>query len=224
MAYRRTLYTLSKHVRLDVGGIEYHFSSSLVGAHPNSRLASFVRDAERGRYDAERGRYDAAFVDRNGGRFEYVLDYLRDGKVHLPAHVSKDAFLADLKYFGIESVEENVVTSSFPIALAFDEILKVNHQNGERMRLLRCELAAIKIASMCFKTLVSSYTEYEVDVSSGLENRTEYDLVRDCSDDFRSVLGQEMAKCGLVFLDVAENYHKTKLTVRFERLGQQQQP
>lgn len=213
MAFRRTLCTLSTLVELDIGGIQHRFPSSLVRDHPLSNLATWVRNAENGQ--------SGDYTDRNGDRFQYVLDYLRDGKVQLPADVSKGAFFAGLEYFGIRIEDETAVNSTFPILYAYDEILSIHNQHEESMRKLHLELITTKVACMCSKKLVI-FNEYEITFSTGPVNSDEFELLRDCTDDFRSTLNQEMAKCGLVFLDVAESCYKNKLTVRFERLGQRQ--
>jgi BTB/POZ domain len=45
---------------------------------------------------------DPIFIDRDGERFVYVLDYMRDGNVTLPIYISKGSFLSDLQYYGLE--------------------------------------------------------------------------------------------------------------------------
>jgi len=52
------------------------------------------------------------FIDRNGARFQYVLDYLRDGKVHLPVFVSKASLLLDLNFFGVPVNGNNIVVNT----------------------------------------------------------------------------------------------------------------
>ena len=42
------------------------------------------------------------FIERDGTRFKYFLDYLRDGKVSLPLSVAKAAMLDDMKYYGVD--------------------------------------------------------------------------------------------------------------------------
>lgn len=42
------------------------------------------------------------FIDRNGRLFEYVLDYLRTGKVNLPSSVSRAAVKDEFKSYGLK--------------------------------------------------------------------------------------------------------------------------
>jgi len=56
--------------------------------------------------DGEGGVPPALFIDRNGERFQYILDFRRDNEVHLPVTVSKATFGKDLEYFGFFLPEE----------------------------------------------------------------------------------------------------------------------
>ena len=51
-------------------------------------------------------------IDRDGVRFRYVLDYMRDGEVNLPITESKDAFLKELEYFcfNMEDLKEDTIS------------------------------------------------------------------------------------------------------------------
>jgi hypothetical protein len=44
---------------------------------------------------------DPILIDRNGERFQYILEYMRDTKASLPFSLSKEAILRDLQYFGL---------------------------------------------------------------------------------------------------------------------------
>jgi len=87
-------------VRLNVGGHLYEVPRSLFDLYPESMLARLLDDTWRSGNDDDSSN-ETIFVDRNGERFQYVLDLLRDGRVFLPLTVSKEAFLVDLEYFGL---------------------------------------------------------------------------------------------------------------------------
>lgn len=44
-------------------------------------------------------------IERNRERFQYCLDYMRDGDVWLPVNVPKEGILIDLDYFGFEKFD-----------------------------------------------------------------------------------------------------------------------
>ena len=95
---------MTNTVRFNVGGKLYQVSRSLLDMHPNTMLAQSASEQWLQNPDAE------VFVERDGIRFGYVLDYLRDdGSVILPMTVPKPSFLADLVYYGVENVDESKI-------------------------------------------------------------------------------------------------------------------
>ena len=90
-------------VLFDVGGTKYKVSRSLLSNHPDTMLARSASDQWQEDPEAE------IFIERDGERFRYCLDYLRDGRVILPITVAKGAVLEDLKYYGVENVNTNAI-------------------------------------------------------------------------------------------------------------------
>jgi hypothetical protein len=50
------------------------------------------------------------FIERDGERVRYVLDYLQDETVNLPPFLSRDSLLMDLKFYGIDNVKEESIS------------------------------------------------------------------------------------------------------------------
>eukprot|EP01105_Mastigella_eilhardi_P018942 TRINITY_DN442_c0_g1_i4.p1 TRINITY_DN442_c0_g1~~TRINITY_DN442_c0_g1_i4.p1 ORF type:complete len:392 (+),score=101.82 TRINITY_DN442_c0_g1_i4:1051-2226(+) len=71
----------SRRVTLNIGGQRFETTSDTLTKDKNSMLAVMF-----GRHDAlvQRGDDGTVFLDRDGTRFRYVLNYLRDGSVYLP--------------------------------------------------------------------------------------------------------------------------------------------
>ena len=69
--------------------------------HPNTMLARSAH--ELWHTDPE----SVIFLERNGERFQYVLDYLRDGRAYLPMGIPKEALMGDLEYYGLDSIDTN---------------------------------------------------------------------------------------------------------------------
>jgi len=67
-----------RKIVLDVGGTRYTTSRSTLTKHPESMLGVMFS----GRHDIEAMKCSdgSFFNDRDGGRFKYILDYLRDGE------------------------------------------------------------------------------------------------------------------------------------------------
>jgi hypothetical protein len=85
-------------VKFNVGGVRYEVSMSLLDAYPKTMLATSASKQWHENPDGE------IFIERDGKRFRLVLDYMRDGRVHLPIRASRDALLLDLEYYGFEDV------------------------------------------------------------------------------------------------------------------------
>ena len=93
-------------VRLNVSGTKYEVECSLIELYPNTMLARFISERWRQSQNPDQ---EEIFIGRNGSRFEYILDYMRDRKVHLPATISKESFLQELHYYGFEDVPSDAI-------------------------------------------------------------------------------------------------------------------
>ena len=129
----------SRIVRFNVGGTRYDVSRSLLEQHPDTMLARMVsttwlqqQEEEQTPETTKKQRLDddnktdddgkadddgvrkndgALFIERNGERFQYCLDYMRDGgEVELPPTVSRNGFLQDLVYYGFERIDPSKIT------------------------------------------------------------------------------------------------------------------
>lgn len=61
---------------------------------------------------------DTLFIERDGQRFRYCLDFMRDGgTVKLPITISKDALIQDLVYYGFDDIDSSNITvaGSIPV-------------------------------------------------------------------------------------------------------------
>jgi hypothetical protein len=110
-------------LRLNVSGKLYAVSRSVTKSFSHSLLDQMLSKAEEEQHQHQRedGKgftespsQQAYFIDRDGERFSYVLDYLRYGVVFLPKPLSRQMLLLDLKYFEIPVELHNV---------QFDELL-----------------------------------------------------------------------------------------------------
>ncbi|KAL3917193.1 MAG: hypothetical protein SGILL_004827, partial [Bacillariaceae sp.] len=92
---------LESNVRFNVGGRVYEVARSTVEQYPDTMLARMI-DTTWKHEHYKPG--DMIYIDRNGNRFQYVLDYMRDGTVHLPVTECYAAIAHELDYFGFENV------------------------------------------------------------------------------------------------------------------------
>mmetsp|Transcript_267 Transcript_267/g.440 ORF Transcript_267/g.440 Transcript_267/m.440 type:complete len:198 (+) Transcript_267:191-784(+) len=92
-------------ILFNIGGHPYRVSKSLLESQPNSML---TRIASKEWHTDE----SEIFIDRNGSRFQYVLDYLRDGRVILPVSECKETVVYELEYYNIDFDEDYIRHSS----------------------------------------------------------------------------------------------------------------
>ena len=141
-------------VQLNVGGTKYEVSRSLLESYPETMLASLI--SERWQEDPEK----EIFIDRNGVRFQYVLDYMRDGIVHIPVAVSKLSVLNDLSYFGFENVPTSAIDSSCAGYEAAAHVAMHHKNYKERKEELIAQFFFEFLAFQCFKEFSGTGKRY----------------------------------------------------------------
>lgn len=148
--------TNSSTIRLNVGGTSYEVSRSTIEKYPDTMLARMVSEAWSSDDGSDKDK-KALFIDRDGERFRYVLDYMRDGSdVSLPVLVSKEGFLKDLEYFGFENVNPTNVFSSSNYA-----------QIVQKMNGLDDDLGFALLAHYCFTRFKVS-CDLRIDIVHGM--------------------------------------------------------
>ena len=94
--------TMSKLFKLNVGGTRFEVSDSLLDQFPDSMLRRLTSEAWNREDDAE------IFIERNGQRFQYVLDFMRDSTVALPLAIPRAQFVLDLEYYNIDYEDSKI--------------------------------------------------------------------------------------------------------------------
>jgi len=135
------------------------------------------------------------FVDRDGDRFRYVLDYMRDGqKVNLPIlTVAKEGFLKDLEYYGFENVNADTITTEGSSYLVytntFHKMLALDKEMSNRID-TECDIA--KLALYCFvRFMYSGLLEFFVGRDHGqhefVRNEHEKYNTKELKDKLRNI-------------------------------------
>lgn len=104
-------------VTFNVGGVVYQVRRSLLETFPNTMLA---RSASKQWTDGDNEK--PIFIDQDGQRFRFCLEYMRNGNVQLPSTESKVALLNDLQYYGFENVDPDSINDSRDIAEAVSDV------------------------------------------------------------------------------------------------------
>ena len=88
------------------------------------------------------------FIDRNGERFAYVLDYMRDNKINLPITIPKAAMVDDLNYYGFDNIDSIPITIYTPLHAFLKQTKSIedtfNTQIREMEQVVRNQLAAVE--------------------------------------------------------------------------------
>ena len=107
----KTMKDSSKTIKFNVGGTKYEISQSLLDRYPSCVLNQICSktwvqaDAETA---TVKGAAEEIFIDRNGERFQYILDYMRDSRVELPLSIPRSQFVTDMEFFGLTYEDESI--------------------------------------------------------------------------------------------------------------------
>jgi hypothetical protein len=80
----------TKIVQFDVGGVHYNVAEDTLMKYEGTMLAKMVAEKWKKGGDEE-----PLFIDRNGERFQYILDWYRDGRITVPRIIAIDALIEE---------------------------------------------------------------------------------------------------------------------------------
>lgn len=87
---------MTKIIELNVGGMRYDVAEDTLMKYEDTMLAKMVADKwQKG------GDQEPKFIDRDGERFRYILDWYRDGRITVPRTITIDALKNDVLFFGL---------------------------------------------------------------------------------------------------------------------------
>jgi BTB/POZ domain len=107
----------NRRVRFNIGGTKYAVTRSVIDKFPDSMLSKICSDTWNNNEREDGVEYDnddddgEIFIERDGERFRYVLDYMRDGSVQLPLSIPRGQLVMDLEYYGIDYADESITLS-----------------------------------------------------------------------------------------------------------------
>lgn len=166
--------------KLNVGGSKYEVSDSLLDRFPNSMLRRLTCDAWNDQENTE----DEIFIERNGHRFQYVLDLMRDATVSLPFAVPRAQCIADLEYFNIDYEDSQIKLcvedpkDLFYDLVAYRDFFDATKKDiDQRFREVCIEKAACELASDYFERLGRPGVVWRSDGNKSYRGKPETDLV-----------------------------------------------
>ena len=148
-------------VTFDVGGKHYKVSRSLIERFPDTILARMTSELWLG---SDKAKDEPIFIERNGERFQYCLDYMRDGRVSVSTAASKDGIMKDLEYYGLEGVDPSAIEKATGRVL-----IDARRNMGEMVLDARKNLGEMQLRALCKKVAIDSVDTY---LSSGKTDLT----------------------------------------------------
>lgn len=207
-------------VNLDVGGTKYRVSKSLIAQYPNTMLARLISDTWNNQEEQEE---KVLFIDRNGQRFQYVLDYMRDTKVHLPVGVTNGSFLQELEYFGFQDIPSGAVESACANFEAAKHVSSLYKETDVAFNNMTENLFLEKLALMVYEHFVKhgigylhTYHSYHVEKSHVEKSQvmlSGWASNKAKLDNFNKILAKYGLKCCYV-----RNSYDTGIYASFEPL------
>ena len=143
----------TKTVCFSVGGILFTVSISLIDSYPDTMLAKLISGKWKEQPSGE------IFVDRDGSRFSFVLDYMRDQKVYLPPLITRESFMNELRYFGFHDVPDEAIASPNSIHEATKSRLSIKQDHDKALKELNAGITKLEkercylmMAYLCFES------------------------------------------------------------------------
>ena len=151
--------------KFNVGGQHYEVSRSLLQSHPDTMLAKSASDQWQEDPESE------IFIERDGARFRFVMDYLRDGNVTLPITETKEAFVAELEYYNIATNVDTIRQIAGAAAATSSLRDAVNWLKESTMN-CRIQYLSAEIAMFCFERffLQKKSIEREFTATAGVQS------------------------------------------------------
>ncbi len=150
--------TLPEVIKFNIGGQRYEVSLYLLQQHPNSILTKSVSEQfQSDHLDISKAE---TFIERDGTMFRFILAYLRDGKVTLPITESKEAFMMELAYYGIEIHEEHIDEKHVHMTKSTHSMKTAVEDLRESITILEKESDRVRKNILCVELAIDFITIY----------------------------------------------------------------
>ncbi|OEU18296.1 POZ domain-containing protein [Fragilariopsis cylindrus CCMP1102] len=147
-----------KQFKLNIGGTRYEVSNSLLDQFPGSMLRRITSDTWNNEsndplLDPDLTKKEEIFIERDGGRFKFVLDYMRDGEVSLPLSIPRQQLVSDMEYYGIDFDETRITLGVANPNDAFHKLSEYYYEKERFKKIFQVKQKDIEI-SYCENALI----------------------------------------------------------------------
>ena len=196
-----------KTVRLNVGGTKYEISTSLIDMYPDTMLARMISDRWQQHDDDDNDgttTEEGVFIDRNGVRFQYVLDYMRDQKVHSAIGASCASIRKELEYFGFDNVPADAIDVSSANLEVAEHVVMVNKEYKQIVDELKLARDGEVVAHWIYKEYMKNGS-FKLDMNTSVSQvgSSSYSeayavIQRNAYDSFKLTINKSLSKYGLM--------------------------
>lgn len=122
-------------IEINVGGTIYCTSVSTLTKYPNSYFAS--RFSGRFRTDLETDSKGRIFIDRDGGMFRHILNFLRTGRIFLPESMDQihlyHALMEEAEFFILVDLSEIIKETTNRLSIEYEQLNMKRHHSAPRI-------------------------------------------------------------------------------------------
>jgi hypothetical protein len=141
-------------VKFDVGGHLYTVSRSLIETFPTTMLARMASETW------QKDRELTLFIDENGERFQYCLDYMRHNEVWLPLDVPKEVLLRDLDFYGFSNVDPETIRGGSSNLAAAQHLAKCKNDHDKIISTRKAAVVEIELSIACEEVAYECFLRY----------------------------------------------------------------
>ena len=207
---------MTNTAKFNVGGTKYEVSRSLLETHPDIMISKSA--SEQWQKDPE----SEIFIDRDGTVFRFVLNYLRDGKVTLPATESRESFMAELEYYGIKVEHDKIDDTEAKLIVSKTAINKILKDLQEEVNADDVELRAKTLAIFCINQYfrnglsVGNKGQVQIDIPHNSDDKEDFIMLcRNASEEIIKEKVNPRIKClGIELVGLAANCSNPYVTLQ----------
>lgn len=168
-------------ITFNVGGQIFTSKVSTIRRHPHSRLAGMLDDADPGFKLVN----NQVFIDRDGGLFRLIMEYLRSGRITLSGKFETEELLCEAEFYNISALSDFLRSNN---CYAQSEILELRFVIQDSQSFFRV-FSSKSTTLDSLASRISVFTEQPTNLTQNLMERlpvhrpSHHDLVFQCGAD-----------------------------------------
>ena len=108
----------------------------------------------------QKDREAVLFIDENGERFQYCLDYMRHEEVWLPLDVPKEVILRDLDFYGLSDVDPELIRGGSSNLAAANHLAKCKSDHDKIISTRKAAISTLEQNIACEEVAYECFLRY----------------------------------------------------------------